>query len=374
MFQLQRKIMKKFTMAAAFLLTLALLVSSPAAATLLVLQVGMEGPPFSLGTLEGKSEKSTHLAGEKLTVLVFWSSWIKKSEDVLARMQKLYAQYRKAGLSVIGVNVDEQKVSSQTVAKVRETRDKLKVDFPMLVDPGLTAFHDYGVIALPTTVVLDKERIIRHELSGYPLMGAETLADFISSTMTGGTPTLAAATKHYQPSKSAIHFYNMGNTTLKSKVLADKAEIWFKKAAEADAGFVLPHLSLGRIYSGRGDAAQAQAEFQAVLAREPQHPVALCEMGILLVNQGKIGDGLAMLESARQAEESYAPCYYYAGYALGRAGKDADSAKMFAEAEKFGPADYRGLVYQGRLLEERKDLKGAAEAYGRALEKIVHAQ
>jgi alkyl hydroperoxide reductase subunit AhpC/Tfp pilus assembly protein PilF len=370
---LKRDIMKKMITVAACVMTFGVLVSAPAAATLLVLQVGMQGPPFSLTTTEGGATKSTELQGKKLTVLVFWSSWIKKSEAVLARMEKLYEEFKSAGLSVVGVNVDEQRVSRQNMAAVKESGQRLKVSYPMLLDQGLTAFHDYGIIALPTTVVLDKEGIIQHELSGYPLVGAETMADFITSTMTGAQPKQAAAKPQHLPDKKALSYYNMGIASLKSKVLAEKAEPWFRKSAETDPSFLLPHLSLGQLYNARGDSTAAQAEYQAVLSREPQHPVALCELAIMLVNEGKAAEGLTMLDNARKAEESYPPCYYYTGYALGIQGKDAEAGKMFEEAEKLNPFDYKGLAYQGKLLEQKKDLKRAADTYARALEKIVHA-
>jgi len=364
--------MKKMAMAVVSLLTFGLLVSAPAAATLLVLQVGMEGPQFSLTSTEGKKIASSELKGDKLTVLVFWSSWIRKSEVALSRMQKLYARYRSAGLLVVGINVDELKVSPQTLRQVKATRDRLKIEFPMLVDPGLVAFRDYGVIALPTMVVLDQGGTIRHDLTGYPLLGAEELDDFVAATLTGAKPKALAAKPHYQPSKSALSFYNMGQNNLKSKLLAGKAEQWFKKSVEADQGFVLPHLSLGRIYSDRGDQAQAQAEYQAVLAKEPRHPVALCELAILLVENGKPGEGRALLDTARSSEDSYAPCLYYSGYALGREGKSADAAKLFEEAAKLAPFDYQVYSYQGKLFEQQKDLQKAADSYSRALEIIIH--
>lgn len=369
----EKSFMKKMIMVFIFLSSFGVLISAPAAANLLVLQVGMEAAQPSLATLEGKPQKFAELQGEKLTVLVFWSSWIRKSEAALARMQKLYAQYSSLGLSVVGINVEERNASPLTQDKVKQTRDKLKLQFPMLVDPGLLTFRDYGVMALPTTVILDKNRVVKYELAGYPLVGAETMADYISAAMTGSKPVRAVTKPQYQPNKSAISFYNMGTTTLKTKSLSGKSEASFKKAVEADPGFILPHLSLARIYSGRGESGAAQAEYQAVLAKEPQHPVALCELAMLLVNQGKSGEGLALLDAARKSAESYAPCFYYTGYALGLEGKLAEAGKMFEDAEKLDPSDYRVFIYQGKLFEQQKNLKRAAEEYGRALENVIHA-
>ncbi len=158
---------------------------APAAATLQSLQTGMQAPDFSLKTINGEAKSFADVKGEKLTVLVFWSTWNPKSEKILARMQQLHEKYKRQGLSVIGVNADGQNISDETLAAIRAFSDKLKIGFPILIDRGLVAFHDYGVIALPSTVILNGERVISFELSGYPLMGAETLDDFVASTIEG---------------------------------------------------------------------------------------------------------------------------------------------------------------------------------------------
>ncbi len=365
--------MKMTIMTAAFLLVCGMVRTAPAAATLMALQVGMDGPEFSLKNLAGESKTFSDVKGEKLTILVFWSTWSKKSEKVLARMQKLYDAYKAQGLAIVGINADEQNISDKTLSDIASLRDRMKIGFPMLVDHGLAAFHDYGVIALPTTIIMDREKLIKYELSGYPLVGSEAMADFVVSTIEGKKPALAAEKTGYQPNRNAIRLYNMGMTTLKSKRMIDTAEMWFKKAGEADPKFVLPHLSLGRMYARKGDAPLAQAEFKEALAREPGNPIALCESGMLLVNEGKTREGTDLFEAARKTEESYAPCYYYAGYAYGKAGKPEEALKMFEEAEKVNPADYRIQVFKGRFYEERKDLGKAVEAYRKALEKVLPA-
>lgn len=344
---------------------------APAAATLQALQVGMEGPDFSLKNLGGETKTFADLKGEKLTVIVFWSTWSRKSEKVLARMQQLHERYKGQGLSIAGVNVDGQNISDSALGDIKALQDKLKIGFPMLVDHGLAVFHDFGVIALPTIVIMDRERVIKYELSGYPLVGAEEMADFVVSTVEGKKAPVVEAKAGYQPNKSALRFYNMGKTTLRSKRMSDTAEMWFKKAVEADPKFVLPHLSLGKIYIQRGEMAMAQGAFKEALAREPENPIALCESGMILVNEGKGGEGAALFEAARKAEESYAPCYYYAGFALGKEGKLEDALKMFDEAEKMNPNDYNLFLYKGKVFEGQKDRKKASDAYRKALEIIL---
>jgi Tfp pilus assembly protein PilF/peroxiredoxin len=365
------KIQNKIAACASFVLTYGMLLSVHAAATLQGLQAGMEGPQFTLKELSGASRTFADLKGEKLTVLVFWSTWSSKSEKILTRMERLHEKYRDRGLSIVGVNVDGLRTTDATLAAIRGVQEKLKIGFPMLVDEGLVSFHDYGVIAVPTTVVLDRERTIAYELSGFPLVGGETMIDFIADAFEERKKDAAPEKPRYRPNKSAVRLYNMGKTTLKSKRMADTAETWFRKAVEADPDFVLPRLSLGGIYLGRGETAKAQEEYRAALAKEPTNPIALCESAMILVNEGKGAEGLAILETAKKSEDSYAPCFYYAAYAIGKMGKIEEAQKGFEEAEKISPQDYLVDLYRGRLFEELKDMRQASDGYRNALRKIV---
>lgn len=361
----------KTILALVFFFSYGMMRSPPAAATLLAMQVGMEGADFSIKNLAGEPKTFSGLKGEKLTVLVFWSTWSDKSAKILARMQALFDKYKGKGLAIIGINADEQSISDATLSDIRTLQEKLDIGYPMLIDHGLKAFHDYGVIALPTTVIVDRERLIKYELLGYPLVGSQQMEDFVVETMEGGIPAQPVEKERYQPKKNALRFYDMGKATLKTKGGEAAAEMWFKKASEADPDFVLPHLSLGMLYVRNAKTPMAQAEFREVLVRQPGNPIALCESGMILVNEGKTSEGAVLFEKARKNEESYAPCYYYAGYAYGKEGNLAEAWKMFDEAEKVNTRDYKLFVYKALILEERKDLENAADTYRKALEKII---
>jgi peroxiredoxin len=340
---------------------------APAAATLQELQVGMEVPDFPLRTISGETRKFDDLRGERLTILFFWSTWSKNSAKGLLRMEKLHRQYGDKGLSIIGINADGQSINGNTIEAIKEMTGTLKITFPILMDRGLIVFRDIGVIALPTTVILDRDRIIRYELSGYPLVGAEEMADFVTAAMDGKKPVVLAGKKGYQPDKNALHLYNMGRNTLKTRRMAEMAEGWFKKAIAADPRFVQPRLSLGKLYLQRGDIPAAKAQFEQSLAKEPDNVIALCEMGMIIAGEGKIEQGMAFFEKTLKADDAYTPCYYYRGYLLGKTGKQAEAMKMFDEAMEINPNDQEIGIYKARMFEENGMPQKAAEEYRKAL-------
>jgi peroxiredoxin len=325
---------KRFTLVMVCFLS-SLFFQVPAGATLEGLYVGAQAPDFSLEDLNGQSLSFADLSGEKLTMVIFWATWSRNSDKVLARAQKLYTDYKEKGLTVIAVNADGQQLTADNITAISSKVQELGLQYPVLLDQGLSIFHDYGVIALPSTVILDPDRTIRYELSGYPIVGSEEMIDFIVAQIEGRAPKEIVQRKGYQPDKKALRFYNMGKNALKSKRMAATAEMWFKKAAEADLRFVQPHISLGRFYAERDQASKAQEQFDLALQKEPENVVALCELGMMLVKEDKFEEGKALMQKAITVEEYYTPCFYYLGYIHGKEGKMEEAATMFKSTSLF---------------------------------------
>ncbi len=170
-----------FVLLLIFSLATMILLGSKPADTLESLQSGMKGPDFALRSVDGKTENFARIKGGKLTILLFWSTWSPDSDKALKQMERLYDQYKKRGLSVMAVDVDGQEITDRTIARIKSKLDRLKISFPASIDYGLVTFHDYGVIAVPSTVILNKDRVIKYVLPGYPLMGSDEMADYIAS-------------------------------------------------------------------------------------------------------------------------------------------------------------------------------------------------
>lgn len=344
----------------------------PTAATLQHLQTGMEAPDFLLKDIGGQKKNFLHIKADKLTALVFWATWSDRSGKALSRMEDLYQRYRDKGFSVVGINVEGQSITEENIVSIRKMVDGLRLTFPVLIDSGLATFHSYGVIAVPTTVILDKDRIIRYELSGYPLVGSEDMVDFIIASIEGKRPAdvIARKTEHL-PDKKAIQYLNIAREMEKKMGMSDMAEVWLKKSIEADPSFVTPYNLLGRFYRDRGDLNLAVEQFQKALVREPDNVIALSELGNIFVKQGKVGEGRVLLEKAINKEPTYTPAYYYLGVALAREGRIGDAKVRFEEALKINPMDYQIYLHRAEVYEEKKMLKEALEDYRKAVELIL---
>ncbi|MDD3813186.1 MAG: redoxin domain-containing protein [Desulfocapsaceae bacterium] len=354
-------------------MTITLLQSSISSPALQTLGVGTEAPDFTLQDYSGNKKGFSALKGDKLTVILFWASWSRQSEKALKQMEKLYQKYKGQGFSVIGINVEKQTIDAQALKNIKGTTDRLKISFPNLVDHGLTAFHDYGIIAVPTTVILDKDRKIKFEMSGFPLVGTTDMIHFLATAIEGKkAPTEVTKKTGYQPDKKAVRAWNMGVKALKSERTAHTAEMWFKKAISADPNFILPHLSLGSYYQKQDDLGKAKEQFQQALTRSPENAAALSKMGLLLIDEGSSADARKMLEKAIKADESYVPSYYYLGYLTGKEGDMKKATELFASAEEINPLDYQINVYRGKMFEGKNDMEQAATSYKNALKQLLN--
>jgi Flp pilus assembly protein TadD len=356
------------------LLLPSVMAGAPAAGALQQLQVGMEAPDFSLGGLKGEKGAFADFRGERLTALVFWSTWSRKSPQALTRMQQLQLRYRDKGLAVVAINADGPHPVEQHLAGVREAAATLKLEYPVLLDPGLETFNSYGIIALPSIIILDPARTIVYELSGFPLEGAEEMVDYLAEALEGKKRRPVAEAAGRQPDKAALRFFNLGTSSLKSKRTADGADAWFRKSIAADPEFLLPRLALGKLHAQRGERAEARKELEQVLAREPKNMVALCELGLIAAADGKLDEARGLMDTALGIGLDYPACYAYGGYVYGRLGNMERALQLHDEAARLSPWDHGLLLYRARTLEENKRTQEAAAAYRQALEQMMKAR
>lgn len=134
--------------------TLALLTLLPAAIADNRSLLGHDAPDFALRAIGGPNLRLSEHRGE-VVVLAFWSSRCNPCRDTLKTLNALSTNWRTAGLTVIGINVDDD------VQKAREFAASVNVSFPMLLDPAKQVARAYRIEALPYVVVLDRDARVR---------------------------------------------------------------------------------------------------------------------------------------------------------------------------------------------------------------------
>ncbi|MEX2113338.1 MAG: TlpA disulfide reductase family protein [Pirellulales bacterium] len=112
--------------------------------------VGDQFPKLELSDLDGQSQNFGDQLGEKLTVVVFWSSKLPTSLEELADMQSRFmSEFGEQGMAVIGVNVGD------TPPLAKELSQQTGANFLQLSDPERQAFASVATEKLPRTYLLD---------------------------------------------------------------------------------------------------------------------------------------------------------------------------------------------------------------------------
>lgn len=138
-------------LATVFALALSLAAQSHA----LTVKDGDPAPDFEISTIDGGKVKLSSFKG-KVVLLAFWASWCPRCMEELAFLQGLYTAY-KDNLTVLAINQDTKNLSEAHLAKLKETVKEMGLGFPVLIDLEFDAWQKYGINALPTSIIVNKE-------------------------------------------------------------------------------------------------------------------------------------------------------------------------------------------------------------------------
>jgi peroxiredoxin len=129
--------------------------------------------PFELpGAAGGRVSLGDH-AGE-VVLLNFWATWCPPCREELPALQALHASLASEGLTILAVSVDGG--SADAVARFAAERG---LAFPVLHDPSEEVARRYGVLAYPTSVVIDRAgRVVLSAPGAYAWSAPASIAWF----------------------------------------------------------------------------------------------------------------------------------------------------------------------------------------------------
>jgi peroxiredoxin len=124
--------------------------------------IGQPAPDFALRSLSGENIRLSEHLGE-VVVINFWATWCGPCRQEMPALDELYAKYRLAGLTLLGVNIDDSNAS----ARAAEMAQGLKVSYPVLFDDRKEVARAFDVSAMPLTVMIDREGVVRQVYEGF---------------------------------------------------------------------------------------------------------------------------------------------------------------------------------------------------------------
>lgn len=110
----------------------------------------VEAPDFLLRTLDGQNRSLQQDRG-KIVLLNFWATWCPPCIREMPSMQRLYDKFSDKGLEIVAISVDQGNPDG-----VRKFAEKMKLNFPIVLDPEQVTKQAYQVRALPTTYLIDR--------------------------------------------------------------------------------------------------------------------------------------------------------------------------------------------------------------------------
>ena len=122
--------------------------------------VDAPAPDFTLKSDSGANLKLSELRGE-VVLINFWASWCGPCRQEMPLLSELHDKYKDMGFTVLGVNVEENS------APARKLLRDMPVSFPVLFDHDSTVSKQYDVIAMPSTILVDRDGNMRYLHQGY---------------------------------------------------------------------------------------------------------------------------------------------------------------------------------------------------------------
>jgi tetratricopeptide (TPR) repeat protein len=331
--------------------------STPAAFSTWLL-APVEAPNFSSQDQNGKAQTLASLRG-KPTLLYFWAS-TSVSQKSLADLNSAYSKWQARGLQLVAINAEESQSSdsSKTTAPVAP---KNHFSFPTIAyDPDLIAIYNilyrslydrHRDMNVPTSFLIDEEglmvkiyqgtiepdRVLEDSRNtprtaearmerGLPFPGVATTTEFTRNYLSYGSiffergymteaeHFLQLALREDPDNSEAL--YGLGSVYLQENKTAD-ARTTFERVIKLPQRYpgTLPNAwnNLGLLSAREGHTDEAIQQFQQALQLDPDHFIALENLGNAYRQAKRWDDAKATLQHALQLNPGSAEANYAIG-------------------------------------------------------------
>ena len=134
----------------------------PKTAVIAAGEIGSRLPEFAVKDLQGREISSADLRG-KVVLIDFWATWCQPCKKEMPGYQKLMDRYGSQGFAVVGFKFDTMTDTEDPVLFAK----KIGVRYPLVVAADDLKLRFGGIEGLPTTMLYDRQGILRKKVIGF---------------------------------------------------------------------------------------------------------------------------------------------------------------------------------------------------------------
>jgi Tfp pilus assembly protein PilF len=273
-------------------------------------------------------------------VLVFGELYNENTRKALEDLDRVCASTRLRGTKVSVYLIVAQNLP---VAELRAKQKKQKIKAVVLHDPTRMAFAAYGVIVLPSVVVLDGKGRICSAISGYPLAFTDMVSDallYAAGKLTRRQFELAGKAPAAETSQDEKRFRSERLAGLASQLLrrgyTELAVERFQESLKEDPDLISARVGLARCFIKLSRLDRAAAALAPVLRTDPKNVTANLVFAYIEIERGgsELARASERLRRILLVSPHNAEAYYLTGLiheAKGETEKAAASFKKAAE-------------------------------------------
>jgi tetratricopeptide (TPR) repeat protein len=276
---------------------------------------------FVLNDLNGSPVDTSGLIGTRPVILVFWKmmedrSFLNYSLDELLFLEEFYKKYRDtSGLEILAIYTPKQDkdIPAEEIARVKDFIRLNEIRLPVLIDKNFKIFREYGIIALPSTVMVDKTGKISFIYPSFPLSAREVFVDKIKE--------LVGIVRPVEPKKvltvkgatpESIRLYNYSLRMYK-KGLLEQAISPLTKSLSIAPDFPWALNLIGVVLWEQGNFKDAAEAFLKALAIDEKNEAVHFNYGQLLFENEEYQEAEKHLTRALELDNAIAEAHYVMG-------------------------------------------------------------
>lgn len=294
-------------------------------------------PNYKLPAIGGAIIDSAADKGS-VVVITCLSAEQRRSELVATESMQVIRDMSSENVHLIHVTADA--VQKPYFEKFRQDKS---ITAPLAFDTERTLYGKLGIIAFPTTIIVNKDGMLD------------------SVILLHGSDYKLQLDAHIRHALGKLN-----DKDLEEKLAARPAEVASPRSAAA------AHRSLARLMRERGEIDAARKELSKGLELDPSNQEIELDLADLEIATGNIDGADVMLQRVLQSQPEHRRAKQLKGIALFRRGNLDEALTVLQDSLALNPSPELAHYYLGRIYEQKGNKDQALAQYHLALKHFVH--